>query len=84
MWRIEERISSAREANVSNLWLIRRIESYSRESRTHREVSQAVLLQEDIQGYAQIEVSTHPDESLGATSRLREVGATVEAVGGVP
>ena len=30
--RIEERISSAREANVSNLWLIRSIASFSRES----------------------------------------------------
>ena len=34
------------KANVSNLWLIRRIEYFSRDSRiveSHREVSQAVL-----------------------------------------
>ena len=51
---IEERIPSKREANVSNLLLMRRIVSFSRERRiveSHREVSQAVLLHEDRQGY---------------------------------
>ena len=48
MSRIDERISSVREANVSNLWLIRFIESFSRESRiveSHREVSRLTCFQ---------------------------------------
>ena len=33
---------------------------------------------------SQVDVSTHQDESLGATSRRREVGAAVESADDVP